>query len=197
MSVNYVPDPSGRVATFSELAQSSTESAQLVSSIDNNSRPEPVAPDAVMDPRLSYALTDGSNYLWLYFSQDGVMTSADRFGIGGNNVDELLNHVADTMVGEHDDGYWDLVDPDHRMRNDDPEFRAPPGPSQAEDLVGALLGHPGDRQRSPVQEDDSALPAPAGAVPAPPWLKTRQAAKKKKAKKAQESKSSINRLLGL
>lgn len=142
MSENFIPDPSGRVATFTELARSSTESAQLVSTDDSNRRPEPVAPNAVLDQRLSYALTDGSNYLWLYFNQDGVLTSADRFGFGGN-VDELLIAVADTMVSEHDGRYWDLIGIGKEDFDD-----------QGNDLTA---GPP----TGPVREDDSALPVPA------------------------------------
>lgn len=66
----------------------------------------------------SRCITDGSNFLWFSLHDDGVTTSADRYG--GNDVTFILGEITNVLgaevFSEHDPEF-------HQMWEEDPEFQ--------------------------------------------------------------------------
>ena len=99
------------------------------------------APATTYDPNKTYGLSDtDDNFLWVSFDKTGRVESADRYG--GSNVENLLPYLANGMVSEHDDAYFDLVGSNvggPSMANV-PHASSPAIESAADQLVRQLIG---------------------------------------------------------
>lgn len=109
MSELFVPDPSaGRVATFDELKEVAAKTDGQVFFFVAEKSKDRYAPATTYDPKKTYGLSDtDDNILWVSFAENGKVESADRDA--GSTVDHLLPYLADEMVSEHDDAFFDLA----------------------------------------------------------------------------------------
>jgi len=104
VSTNCIPEP-GTAATFKELKKLTHEKdgAELVlRRRGKDSKADRLIPYEDLGTNEGYFLTDGPNYLWVSFDNDGTLFSADRFG--ASNVDDLVDFCGE-MVDEYDDHY--------------------------------------------------------------------------------------------
>lgn len=58
-------------------------------------------------------VNDGTNFLWIYFDNEGYLDGATRYGIG-NDVSQIIETVEKAckirFVSEEDDEYWEIMD---------------------------------------------------------------------------------------
>jgi hypothetical protein len=59
----------------------------------------------------AFQLTDGSSFMWAYPDEDGRVSGFEVFVDSANNVRQIVDAIeqvsGETMLSEHDDGFFD------------------------------------------------------------------------------------------
>lgn len=98
MSTLYFPNGPG-VATFQELRALRKGGPAWLEICGRGNKSKPLKPGDTLDPSADYVLTDGENYLSVFFNKRGKVSGAGCYG--GNDDSELIEYLGD-MIDEYE-----------------------------------------------------------------------------------------------